>query len=207
MADNRIGVDDAIEFAGRTIYGEEWIGPLTKRETWLIKKYVEGSANRLVYYSVGGRAWAEYPRDPALVAEAERARDRADWREEQYEEVEEWLDDHGFDLNADSIPAEELSNELKREFPYALRFARAGGLLTSDRPLDEQEALNPTPDASPAKPLAVAEPGAAKPRIATRKRERGSPKQNAVMDALYAIYSNGYYSGLTASVILGPVTK
>ena len=72
-----ISMDDAIGRVGSAIYGDEWIGSLTKREIWLIERYVEGSSttNRcsimpgLIRYDVAGRSWAEFPGDPALVAE------------------------------------------------------------------------------------------------------------------------------------------
>jgi hypothetical protein len=167
MTDNRrISVDDAVECVRFMICGEDLIGPPTNREMWLIKKYIEGDPNiwGKTIYLVGGRPWVEYPSDRDLVAKVEQARDRADWRKEQYKQAEDWLEDHRFDLSDENFPIDELAREVKREFPDAYsRLARAGGLLASDRPLDEQKALDPAPDPSPALPLPAVEQEAAIP--------------------------------------------
>ena len=63
---------------------------------------------------VGGSRWAEYPSDPALVAEAERARDRDDWCNDQREQALGWLQDHGFDADADAIDRDALEVAIAR---------------------------------------------------------------------------------------------
>jgi hypothetical protein len=120
-----ISMDDAIGRVGSAIYGDELIGSLTKREIWLIERYVEGSSttNRcsimpgLIRYDVAGRSWAEFPGDPALVAEVERARDRRDYSEEQLERAFDWLESHSFNIDASNIASGALAREMEKDFP------------------------------------------------------------------------------------------
>jgi hypothetical protein len=96
-----IGFADAVEQVGKAMYGDEWIGELTptEREEFLITRYVEKYRVGAVparTYLIRGREWVEYPDDPALVAEVERARDRMDWREHQLVAANQWLNDHNF---------------------------------------------------------------------------------------------------------------
>ena len=111
----RISFDDAIHRIGSAIFGPDWIGKITVREGWLIDRYVDGKASsgiqpaHITYVDAStGRRWKELPRDPALVAEIERARDRRDWREAQYERVSQWLERRGFDIERDSFDAEKF---------------------------------------------------------------------------------------------------
>ena len=119
----RITIDAALEDVGRAIYGDDWIGSLTDREDWLIRRYVEGVVPTVeassimpssVRWVIAGRPWAEYPGDQKLVNEVEQARDRRDYMKEQSERAFEWLEDHGFDRNTSSLDREALSGALTR---------------------------------------------------------------------------------------------
>lgn len=160
-----ISIDDAVECVRFTKYGEECVGPPTKREEYLNEKYGERPALTYMSMEGGNLRWAAYHRDLDLAKEIASALDQHSWREKQYEDAEKWLVYQGFDLDAESFSIAELARALKREFPDAyLRFARAGGLLPLDRRFDEQRALKFFAKASPAKLLAVVEPVAANGR-------------------------------------------
>jgi hypothetical protein len=111
LSEGTVATDDAIKCIGRGLYAEDWIDELNERERWLIERYIAGSREGRgstilpgsISYLVGGRQWAEVPSDPALMAEADGARDRRDWMEAQYEAVFDWLESRGFDLDADRI--------------------------------------------------------------------------------------------------------
>jgi len=120
-----ISTKEAAARVGAAIYGDDWIGTLPIREKWLIERYIKGvrssSPSSLlpssVTYSIAGRIWAEYPSDPALVAEVERARDRRDWMDEQQDSARDWLESHGFDIDGEIIDAEALATALEDAFP------------------------------------------------------------------------------------------
>jgi hypothetical protein len=112
-----IDIGDAARRVGAVMYGDEWIGDITEREKYLISRYVEGYRSLTVAppkFVVRGRDWVEYPSDPILVVEVERARDRRDWREHQFAEAYDWLDDHNFHLPP--IDSDALARELHRCF-------------------------------------------------------------------------------------------
>jgi hypothetical protein len=99
--------DDAIRQVGRAMFGDHWIDAITARETWLIERYVEGRGRGrgaqsilpgMTSWEIGGRRWSQYPSDPALVAEVERAQDRSDWCDQQWQQAFRWLKD--LSLNA-----------------------------------------------------------------------------------------------------------
>lgn len=110
-SDAMLPIDDAIRRVGRSLYAGDWIGELTERERWLIERYIDGPRKDrgssilpgAISYVVGGRQWAETPGDPALIAEADRARDRRDWIEAEREAIFEWFETRGFDLDSDCI--------------------------------------------------------------------------------------------------------
>jgi hypothetical protein len=110
-SDPTLPMDESIQRVGRGLHGGDWIGALTKRERWLIERYIDGPRKDrgsailpgAISYVVGGRQWAEVPGDPALLAEADRARDRRDWMEAQREAVFDWFETRGFDLDCDRI--------------------------------------------------------------------------------------------------------
>lgn len=110
-SDATLPMDDAIRRVGRGLYGGDWIGELTERERWLIEQYIDGPRKDrgstilpgAISYMVGGRRWSEVPGDSALMAEADRARDRRDWMEAQCEAVFDWFESRGFDLDSDRI--------------------------------------------------------------------------------------------------------
>jgi hypothetical protein len=160
----RISIVGAVECVRFMMYGEECVGPPTKREEDLVEEYGERPANvssiipSMLYTATegGNRRWAAYHSDSDLANEIASALDRHRWWEKQYKRAEEYLEECGFDLDAESFPIGKLARELKRDFPDAyLRFARAGGLLPLNRPLDEQKALNSVPKAIPEAPEVV----------------------------------------------------
>jgi hypothetical protein len=77
-------------------------------------------------YVVGGRQWAEIPGDPALMAEADRARDRRDWMEAQRKAVFDWFESRGFDHDSDDID--------KARFETALVAPHTRGVATKQPP-------------------------------------------------------------------------
>jgi hypothetical protein len=117
-----VSIDDAARRVGAAIYGDEWVGELTERERWLIARYVEGSvrptSTSIVYnrpkYEMGGRAMAEWPSDPEMRKEVEKAYDRNDWRAGQWDRAFEWLETKGFDLEASTIDSAALSLAISR---------------------------------------------------------------------------------------------
>ena len=130
-----VSIDDAARVVGQAIFGDDWVGAITTRETWLIERYLKGlrpgSTSSILplraSYIIGGRHWAEYPSDPALVAEIERARDRDDWCNHQREQVLGWLEDHGFDTDADVVDRGALEAAIAKAFPQSAKLANKGG--------------------------------------------------------------------------------
>jgi len=85
-----IPIAEAIEHVGVALYREDWIGQLTPCEEALIERI--------------DRIWT--PRaDAALVNASERAREHQEAMEVQYRAVEIWLQDRGFDSEAESLDA------------------------------------------------------------------------------------------------------
>jgi hypothetical protein len=78
---------------GKAKFGAGWIGNLAERERWLIKRYIEpqhGAASSILpgtitYVGPGGPFVPV--NDLALAAEVERARDRLEQMNDQYEQV------------------------------------------------------------------------------------------------------------------------
>jgi hypothetical protein len=129
------------------MFGDQWIETITQRETWLIERYVEGRgaqgassiiSSRIVW-EVAGRRWVEYPSDPALVAEVERARDRRDWRQHQWSRAFDWLGDHSFDLDAADIDQGALE---------AAMLALRREITPGAEPPDDERSAAPAPDFS-----------------------------------------------------------
>lgn len=143
----RISIDDAARRVGRAMFGDEWINTITPREIWLIERYVEGRSrgegssilSRSVVWEMGGRRWSEYPSDPALVAEVERARDKRDWSKDQWAQARDWLEEHGFDLDAADIDQRTLEAAMLR----LRRDPEAGR-----EPRDVERSAAPAPDLS-----------------------------------------------------------
>jgi hypothetical protein len=143
MSEETLPTDDAIERVGRRLYGGDWIGELTKRERWLIERYIEGGVRRnrssvirpvTTSYIISGRNWADVPGDPALMAEADRACDRRDWMDAQFEAACDWLEEQGFDLDSDQI------DQGRFERAFAAGF-NAGGVVAQSARL-----ANPDPN-------------------------------------------------------------
>jgi hypothetical protein len=221
-----ISIERAVECMGRAIFREHWIGALTEDEDWYRRRYIEGSANpeiknepssiipgMITYMSTEGGKKGFFPlfevQSAALREKIELARDKLDRMEDQRAQVDEWLEDHGFDPDAESLPAEAFFAALEREFGKVIDGAEQSRVAEAETtpPAVEQTRLIAAPDASRAPQLPAVEPDAVNPHIATRKRVRRRSKLEPVMDALYARYPKGYYSGLTTSVVLRPVTK
>ena len=136
----RVSIDAAARRVGRAIFGDEWVGAITTRETWLIERYLEGlhgpSAPSILpsqtMWIVGGVRWTEYPSDPSLVAEVVRARDRDDWCLEQWRQALRWLEDHGFDPDAATFEGEALARKIARAFSQnSAALKRKGGRPTA----------------------------------------------------------------------------
>jgi hypothetical protein len=200
----------ARECVGRAIYREKWISSLTDDERDLIAELRPVNASSIIpgmitYMSTEGGRW--HSSNPAFDAEIKRALRRQKRMRGQHAQVELWLKSRGFHPNV-TFSTEAFHRKFKRSFPNAIGIAdfRPNGAELRRSPV-EQATLIPAPDASPAPQLPTVEPDAVKPHIATGKRKRRSSKLDAAMDALHALFPNGYYSGLTASVVLGPVTK
>ncbi len=146
-------MDDAIKRVGRGLYAGDWIGELSERERWLIERYIDGSRRDrgctilpgATSYVVGRRQWAEVPGAPALMAEADRSRDRRDWMEAQYEAVFDWLENRGFDLDSDRV------DEARFEQAFTARFKR--GPAVGQSPSDASEFRGPEVPARAAEPI------------------------------------------------------
>ena len=65
---------------------------------------------------MGGRRWSEFPSDPALVAEVERARDRRDWSKDQWAQALDWLEEQDFDLDAADIDQDTLEAAIAKQW-------------------------------------------------------------------------------------------
>jgi hypothetical protein len=116
----RISLAAAERQVGAAIYGGDWIGGLSRREDWLISRYIEGVGGNSPSWIIAGRSWREYPSDPSLVAEVERARDRRDWMENQYGQVYDWLEAHGFDIESEDLDRSAF------EAAFAAKFSARG---------------------------------------------------------------------------------
>jgi hypothetical protein len=169
----------AIGRVGRARYGADWVGALTQRERWLLARYLDdviasGSilSGGITYIGPGGR----YPRtnDPGLAAEVERARDRRDWMEAQYDAVFDWLETRGFDPHSDLID--------QAEFEKAFAACFKGGEAVG-RGADEPSGAGPVGDAASA-PQTCDPPNYAAVKAALQKHGRAS--EAALMEAAEA---------------------
>jgi hypothetical protein len=140
-----VSIDGAARLVGRAMFGDDWVGAITTRERWLIERYVEGRRGpspSSTSWMMGGRRWAEYPSDPALVVETERARDRDDWQNDQWEQALDWLEDNGFDTTADSVDQGELEGAIAKAFPQSAKPAnKVGRPPAVDWDLVKEEAI------------------------------------------------------------------
>lgn len=130
----RVSIEDAARRVGHNIYVGSWIEKITEREEFLIARYVKGSSNfdqssivpPIVKHVQASRAMAEWPSEPMLREEVERARDRDDWCSDQWRKSFEWLENHGFDLDAEFVEDGALTGEIAKNF--------LGGAHPSTRP-------------------------------------------------------------------------
>ena len=153
MSEGTLAMDGAIKRVAGGLYGGDWIGELGERERWLIERYIDGSRRDRgstilpgeISHVVGGRQWAEVPGDPALMAEVDRARDRRDWMEAQYEAVFDWLETRGFDLDSDRID--------KAGFEKVFAACFKGGAAVRRSPSDASKSSGPAAPPSAAEPI------------------------------------------------------
>jgi hypothetical protein len=104
-----ISLEGASVQIGKAKSGGDWIGKLTERERWPIKRYIEQRHQRSSSI-VSGEITHAGPGGPiipvndrGLAAEVERARDRFEQMKDQYDQAEDWLEDRGFDVEGDSL--------------------------------------------------------------------------------------------------------
>jgi hypothetical protein len=126
-----ISLNDASVRIGEAKFGADWIGKLTERERWLIKRYVERRhqspssilAEEIAFVGPGG---PKIPvNDPKLVSEVERARDRLEHMNDQYDEVYDWLKDRGFDTETASLDLTQFERAFAATFSAAAMLMRA----------------------------------------------------------------------------------
>jgi hypothetical protein len=136
-----ISLEEASARAGKAKFGADWIGKLTERERWLVKRYVEpqhDSASTflpgtITYVGPGGPFVPV--NDSTLAAEVERARDRLEQMNDQYNQVDELLEDWGFDLEVAQLDLAQFEHVFAAAFPQvdkriALSVAVQDPLLT-----------------------------------------------------------------------------
>ena len=169
-----ISIDDAIcrvaaLLAARN--GDEWFGPLTIRQERIIAYYVTGLSSKpgsasimpaMVTYSVAGQGWTRFSSDPALMAEIERALYQRDLYEEQSNAALDWLDGHGFNIDAQVISAEALARETAQDFTSTV-VSSALRLITL--------------------PPVIGERTKSRPAAPTRQGKKSRRVQSALMDA------------------------
>jgi hypothetical protein len=100
-------------------YGDEWIGRLTRREEFMIKRYgPTTSASKLQggITIVNSRA---FPLSKPLWEELEHALFRQEWMNEQYEWFEQWFKDHDFDPDHDEIDRDAFERAFEKTFGSA----------------------------------------------------------------------------------------
>lgn len=140
MSGGTLSTDAAIERIGRSLYGADWIGGLSERELWLIARYIEGSwrdrgsssFRASPQWVIAGREWTEVPGDPALMAEADRARDRREWMDAQYDAALDWLEERGFDCSSGRIDAERFERAFAACFKAGAVVGKSANLVNRD---------------------------------------------------------------------------
>jgi hypothetical protein len=145
LSEDTIAMNGAIQRVGHGLCAENWIGKLSERERWLVKRYIDSYRKDRVSsivpgtisYPIGEQQWIE----PTLTAEVHRARDRRDWMEAQYNAVFKWLENHGFDLDSDRIDRARFEKALAAHSKAAVRRS----------PSDRSEARAPA--AAPVEPI------------------------------------------------------
>src|SRR5215469_1359636 len=101
-----ISLDAAVDRVGKAGFRAGWIGELTPRERWLVERYIDQRhtdysapssilPNEIMFFGPGGPVVPV--NDPRLRGEVERARDRREQMDDQYDRVFDWLEAHGFD--------------------------------------------------------------------------------------------------------------
>jgi hypothetical protein len=84
------------------MFGEDWIHVLTRRERWLLSRYVDGDVRppapssapgHIAYINAStGRPFL----NPSLQEEVDKAQDRREWRNYQRNQIRAWFRDNGF---------------------------------------------------------------------------------------------------------------
>jgi hypothetical protein len=118
------------------MFGDDWIDALTPREKWLVDNYVEGRRRDGLVNTpsvMAGCSWSIVPLDPALRGEVERARDRRDWRKDQWEQAFHWLEEQDFDLDVVDVEENVLEAALLRLRKHGESSGKAVG--TKDAPI------------------------------------------------------------------------
>ena len=124
---NTIPLIEAKERVAHALYADDWIDHLKQREEWVLKHYRRYLPLDLrpqpmlpgdrIYVSVGGGISTELT--PSLREELAHAVDRQEWMIEQYEKVEQWFDDRGFDSEANKIDRDRFESAFAKSFPNA----------------------------------------------------------------------------------------
>jgi hypothetical protein len=111
--------------------GDDFLGPLTKRQRRIIAYYgampekrygpcsiVSSIVPGTIKISQGGVNWTRYPSDPELRTEVQRALCQRDLYEEQCKEAFDWLAGHDFDIDAESVDSEVFAQVMAKAFPF-----------------------------------------------------------------------------------------
>ena len=123
---NTIPLIEAKERVAHALYGDDWIDHLKQREEWVLKHYRRYLPLHLrpqpkpgsVEIHVGGLGIST-ELTPSLREELAHAVDRQEWMIEQYEKVEQWFDDRGFDSEANKIDRDRFESAFAKSFPNA----------------------------------------------------------------------------------------
>jgi hypothetical protein len=123
---NKIPLAEAGKRVAHVRYGDEWIGRLTRREEFLIKRY-GGPQTTSVITPINSSAFSL---SGPLRDELDHALFRREWKNEQYEWVEQWFEDHGFDPDHDELDRDAF--ELAFEKAFGSAADRLAPLLPAD---------------------------------------------------------------------------
>lgn len=133
--------------------GDESHGPLTLRQERLIKYYVRGSTGgqpasimpSMITYSASGQTWAKYPSDPALRAEVEKALYQRDLWQEQREDALDWLESHGYKIEAQVLDGNALARDMGTDFAPSVEQRPSDQIAVVGVPQEGASALSDHP--------------------------------------------------------------
>src|SRR4051812_29977556 len=138
-----IPVHEAIRRVGEAIYAEEWIEKLTLREQWLLDRYVDRPKEKRASSSIlpgdfyfcttDGHRWdlSLSGLEPGLRHEVEKARDKREWRGDQFRGARDWLRGRGFKLQVDQLDLVTFEAVLGSSFPSPVPRSGAEGRPSS----------------------------------------------------------------------------